>query len=127
MERSVERIAVNERDDAPPQHLVQALHALLRSSGSQIERQAARAEARSAVTSFVQRRRAQGERADRVLAIVRAACRHAHTLHGGTIDRLAEPWRALRDEVVRWAMRADVPDLRPRPEFATPPEISPGL
>lgn len=123
----MERIAVNETDDAPPQHLVQALHALLRSSGSQIERQATRAEARSAVTSFVQRRRAQGERADRVLAIVRAACRHAHTLQGGTIDRLAEPWRALRDEVVRWAMHAEVPDLVPRRDFAAPPEISPGL
>jgi len=120
-------MAVTEIDDIPPPQLVQAFGALLRADDSPIQRQAARAEARSAVTTFVRRRRAQGERSDRVLALVRSAWRRAHSLHEGTIDRLAEPWRALRDEVVRWAMRADAPELLPRREFATPPEASPGL
>ena len=101
-------------DDTAPQQLVHALSALLRSPASPVERQAVRAEARSAVTTFVRDQRAQGERPDRVLAYVREAWRHAQTLRGDTVDRLAEPWRALREEVVRWAMRADTPDTLPR-------------
>jgi hypothetical protein len=109
-----------DNDDTAPLQLVDALRALLRSPASPpVERQAMRAEARAAVTSFVRGRRAQGERADRVLAYVREAWRRAQTLHGDTVDRLAEPWRTLREEVVRWAMRADAPDVLPRRDFAT--------
>jgi hypothetical protein len=109
-----------DTDDTAPLQLVHALSALLRSPASPpVERQAVRAEARAAVTSFVRGRRAQGERADRVLAYVREAWRRAQTLHGDTVDRLAEPWRTLREEVVRWAMRADAPDTLPRRDFAT--------
>jgi hypothetical protein len=106
-----------DTDDTAPQHLVNALSALLRSPVSPVERQVVRAEARSAVTAFVRGRRAQGERADRVLAYVREAWRRAQHLQGDTVGRLAEPWRALREEVVRWAMRADTPDALPRREL----------
>jgi hypothetical protein len=109
-----------DTDDTAPLQLVRALSALLRSPASPVERQAVRAEARAAVTSFVRGRRAQGERADRVLVYVREAWRRAQSLHGDTVDRLAEPWRTLREEVVRWAMRADAPDTLPRRDFAIP-------
>lgn len=114
-------------DDAAPLQLVHALGALLHIPASPIERQAVRAEARTAVMTFVRRRRAQGERADRVLARVREAWRRAQRLHGDTVDRLAEPWRALREEVVRWAMRADTPDATPRPELPARHEAPAGL
>jgi hypothetical protein len=116
-----------DTDDAAPQQLVHALGALLRSTASPIERQFVRAEARSAVTAFVRGRRSQGERADRVLVRVREAWRNAQTLQMGTVDRLAEPWRALREEVVRWAMRADTPDALPRRELPARHEAPAGL
>ena len=116
-----------DTDDAAPQQLVHALGALLRSTASLIERQSVRAEARSAVTAFVRRRQSQGERADRVFVRVREAWRSAQNLHMGTVDRLAEPWRALREEVVRWAMRADTPDVLPRRELPGHHEVPAGL
>jgi hypothetical protein len=116
-----------DTDDTAPQQLVYALSALLRPPVSPVERQAVRAEARSAVMTFVRRRRAQGERADRVLAYVREAWRHAQSLHGDTVGRLAEPWRALREEVVRWAMRADTPDALPRRELPAQREFPASL
>jgi hypothetical protein len=118
---------VTELDDAPPPQLVQALGALLHSTDSSMERHAIRAAARTAVTTFVRRRRAQGERADHVLTVVRSAWRRALQLHEGTVDRLAEPWRALREEIVRWAMRADTPDALPPREYTPRPEASPNL
>jgi hypothetical protein len=110
-------------DDTAPTQLVHALSALMRSPVSPVERQAVRAEARSAVTSFVRGCRAEGERADRVLAYVREAWRRAQSLHGDTVNRLAEPWRTLREEVVRWAMRATGPDAAPRRDFTAPQEL----
>lgn len=104
-------------DEGPPPQLVQALGALLRSAGSQMDRQTVRAEARSAVTNFVRRRRAQGERADLVLALVRSAWRRANSVQAGTIDHLSAPWRALREEVMQWAMRADAPEGGSRREY----------
>jgi hypothetical protein len=119
---------VIDTDDAAPQQLVHALGALLRSTASPIERQFVRAEARDAVMAFVRRRRSQGERADRVLAGVRQAWRNAQNLHmGTTMDRLAEPLRALREEVVRWAIRADAPDALPRRELPARHEAPAGL
>lgn len=116
-----------DTDDAAPQQLVLALGALLHPAASPIKRQVVRAEARDAVTMFVRRRRAQGERVDRVLASVREAWRHAQGLQVGTVDRVAEPLRTLREEVVRWAMRADAPDTLPRRDMSSRQEAPAGL
>jgi hypothetical protein len=122
-----EWMTMSELDDTPPPQLVQALGALLHSTDSSMERHAVRAAARTAVTTFVRRRRAQGERADHVLTLVRSAWRRALHLHLGTVDRLAEPWRALREEIVRWAMRADAPDTLPPRDYTPRHEPSPNV
>jgi len=118
---------VIDTDDAAPQQLVLALGALLHPTASPMTRQVVRAEARDAVTTFVRRRRAEGERVDRVLAHVREAWRNAQSLQVGTVDRVAEPWRALREEVVRWAMRADAPETLPRRDMPSRQEAPAGL
>ncbi len=113
-------------EDGPPAHLVQAIGALLDPVASPSKRQAVRSQARAAVTTFVRRQRAEGTSTDRVMALVRTAYRRARaTVHDGTIDHLAAPLRALREEVVRWAMAAEsrqaVPSFDPA---ARPASIS---
>jgi hypothetical protein len=119
---SVEPIALSNRDDVPipievqledgpPEQLVQAIGELLDADGSRSRRQAARSRARAEVTTFVRRQRAQGASANRVMALVRTAYRRARdTVHDSAIDHLAAPFRALREDVLRWAMHADAPD-----------------
>jgi hypothetical protein len=100
-----------QSEDGPPAQLVEAIGELLDAEGSPSERQAARSRARNAVTTFVRRQRAQGTSASGVMALVRTAFRRARdTVHDSTIDRLAAQLRALREEVLRWAMLADSPD-----------------
>jgi hypothetical protein len=113
-------------DDAPPAELVLAITTFLAVDQPPTKRQAARVQARAAVTRFIRRNRAEGGTAPRSLAVVRAAFRHAmigaqaafqHALadtHADTIDHLPASARMLREEVVRWALRADAPDLAPR-------------
>jgi hypothetical protein len=101
-------------DDAPPAELVQAIGALLELDASATKRQAARARARAAVTTFIRRHRAQGAPPARSLAVVRAAFRHAHAAAQAAgralkVDHLSVSGRNLREEVVRWAIRADAP------------------
>jgi hypothetical protein len=103
-------------EDGPPAQLVQAIGALLDQGASPSKRQAVRGQARTAVMTFVRRQRAQGTSADRVMMLVRAAYRRARaTVQDGPIDHLAAPLRALREEVVRWAMMAE--SRQPVPSF----------
>ncbi len=103
-------------DDAPPAELAQAFGALLELDPSPTKRQAARARARAAVTTFIRRHHDQGTPPARALAVVRAAFRHAYSAAQAAgpadmvVDRLSNTARYLREEVVRWAMRADAPE-----------------
>jgi len=123
-------------DDAPPAELEQAFGALLELDPSPTKRQAARARARAAVTTFIRRHRAQGTPPARALAVVRAAFRHAYSAAQAegpadmVVDRLSTTARNLREEVVRWAMRADAPEqVRHHTAMSSlsPIEASPGL
>ena len=115
-------------EDGPPAQLVQAIGELLDAEGSPSKRQAARRRARAAVTTFVRRYRAQGMSANGVMALVRTAFRRARdTVHDNTIDHLAAPFRALREDVVRWAMLADSPDRFERQNIPARAEARAGV
>jgi hypothetical protein len=110
-------------DDSPPAELVQAITTYLEVDSPPTRRQAARVQARAAVTGFMRRHRADGAPSPRSMAVVRAAFRRAMTgaqaafqhaladTHAGTIDHLPASARMLREEVVRWALHAEAPVL----------------